>query len=192
MSGPEIYRFSNSDDWEKWLELNFSQEKGIWLVIQKVKSPNLGVKYSEALDVALCYGWIDGKMKRLDDYEFKQWFSPRRRNSLWSKRNRDKAEKLFKEGRMAANGLAEIEKAKENGRWEAAYTSKRVPTISPEMLEALKSDMVAYDNFNSFPDSARLIYIHWVNDAKRETTKTRRIKRVVERSRQNKRPGIDI
>jgi uncharacterized protein YdeI (YjbR/CyaY-like superfamily) len=162
------------------------------VVIQKVKSPNVGVKYDEALDEALCFGWIDGKMKRLDDHEFKQWFSPRRRNSPWSKRNRDKAEKLIKEGRMTAFGIAEVEKAKENGRWEAAYSSKRVLTMSDAMLHALKSNKVAYENFIVFPDSVRLMYIQWVNDAKRDETKTRRIGKVVERAEQNKRPGIDM
>ncbi len=131
-------------------------------------------------------------MTRLDDHEFKQWFSPRRRNSPWSKRNRDKVEKLNSEGQMTPSGIAEVEKAKENGRWEAAYSSKRIPTMSEEMLEALKSNKVAYENFTAFPDSARLMYIHWVNDAKRAETKTRRIGRVVERSAQNKKPGIDM
>jgi uncharacterized protein YdeI (YjbR/CyaY-like superfamily) len=178
--------------WRKWLELNYTQDKGIWVVMQKVKSPRVGVKYDEALDEALCFGWIDGKMKRLDDHEFKQWFSPRRRNSPWSKRNRDKVEKLIDEGHMMPSGLAEVEKAKENGRWEAAYSSKRIPTMSEEMLAALKSNKVAYENFTAFPDSARLMYIHWVNDAKRTETKTRRIGKVVERAMQNKKPGIDM
>ena len=192
MSDSELYRFTRPEEWRKWLELNNTQDNGIWVVLQKVKSPNVGVKYDEALDDALCFGWIDGKMKRLDDHEFKQWFSPRRRNSPWSKRNRDKVEKLSKEGRMAPSGVAEVEKAKENGRWEVAYSSKRIPTMSDEMLEALKSNKVAYENFTEFPDSARLMYIHWVNDAKRAETKTRRIKKVVERAVENKRPGIDM
>lgn len=192
MSGSELHRFTCPEEWRKWLELNYTQDKGIWVVIQKVKSPNVGVKYDEALDEALCFGWIDGKMKRLDDYEFKQWFSPRRRNSPWSKRNRDKVEKLIDEGLMILSGLAEVDKAKANGRWEAAYSSKRIPTMSEEMLVALKSNKVAYENFAAFPDSARLMYIYWVNDAKRAETKTRRIGKVVERAVQNKRLGIDM
>ena len=192
MSDSTLHRFESPSMWRKWLEMNHTQDKGIWVVMQKVKSPNVGMKYDEALDEALCFGWIDGKMKRLDDHEFKQWFSPRRRNSPWSKRNRDKVEKLIDEGHMMPSGLAEVEKAKENGRWEAAYSSKRIPIMSEEMLEALKSNKVAYENFTAFPDSARLMYIHWVNDAKRAETKTRRIGRVVERAAQNKKQGIDM
>ena len=192
MSDSTLHRFESPSMWRKWLEMNHTQDKGIWVVMQKVKSPNVGMKYDEALDEALCFGWIDGKMKRLDDHEFKQWFSPRRRNSPWSKRNRDKVEKLIDEGHMMPSGLAEVEKAKENGRWEAAYSSKRLPIMSEEMLEALKSSKVAYENFIAFPDSARLMYIHWVNDAKRAETKTRRIGRVVERAAQNKKPGIEM
>lgn len=192
MSDSELHRFDGQVEWRKWLDSNYTQDKGIWVVLQKVKSPNVGIKYDEALDEALCFGWIDGKMRRIDEYEMMQWFSPRRRNSPWSKRNRDKVEKLIKEGQMASPGLVEIEKAKENGKWEAAYSSKRIPDMSDAMLEALKSNKVAYENFIEFPDSARLAYIYWVNDAKRAETKTRRIKKVLEQAKQNKRPGIDM
>ena len=191
MSG-EYHRFKDRDTWRRWLELNHAQDEAIWVVIQKVKSPKEGVKYDEALDVALCFGWIDGKMRRLDDYEFIQWFSPRRRNSPWSRRNRDKAERLIAEGLMTDAGLAEIEKAKGNGKWDSAYTSKEVPTMPDDLLDALKSNMVAHDNFTGFPNSARFMYIHWINDAKRDATRARRIKRVVERSAENKKPGIDM
>ena len=172
--------------------MNHNQDDAIWVVIQKVKSPNTGIKYDEALDEALCFGWIDGKMRRLDDHEFIQWFSPRRRNSLWSKRNRDKVEMLLGEGKMTGPGLAEVEKAKENGRWEAAYSSKDTPTTPDDLLAALKSNKVAHDNFIAFPNSARFIYIHWINDAKRDSTRARRIKRVVERAAENRKPGIDM
>ena len=188
----EHHRFLDPGEWRRWLEVNHSQDEAIWVVIQKVKSPNLGIKYDEALDEALCFGWIDGKMRRLDEYEFIQWFSPRRRNSLWSRRNRDKVEGLIGEGRMTGAGLAEVEKAKMNGRWEAAYSSKDTPTMPDDLLEALKSNKVAHDNFSAFPNSARFMYIHWINDAKRDSTRTRRINRVVERAAENRKPGIDM
>lgn len=188
----EPLRFDSPDSWREWLKANYTRKKGLWIVIQKVKSPNIGVKYDDALDEALCYGWIDGKMTRLDDNEFKQWFSPRRKNSPWSKRNRDKVIKLIEEGRMMPSGLKEIEKAKENGRWEAAYSSRDPPVMSDAMLEALKANITAYENFMAFPNSAKTMYIYWVNDAKRDATKIRRITKVVERSIENKKPGIDM
>ncbi|MFA9496742.1 MAG: YdeI family protein [Candidatus Bathyarchaeota archaeon] len=188
----EHHRFLDPGEWRRWLEVNHSQDEAIWVVIQKVKSPNPGIKYDEALDEALCFGWIDGKMRRLDEYEFIQWFSPRRRNSLWSRRNRDKVEMLNGEGRMTGTGLAEVEKAKMNGRWESAYSLKDTPTMPDDLLEALKSNKVAHDNFSAFPNSARFMYIHWINDAKRDSTRARRINRVVERAAENRKPGIDM
>jgi len=188
----EHHRFLDPGEWRHWLEVNHSQDEAIWVVIQKVKSTNPGIKYDEALDEALCYGWIDGKMRRIDDNEFIQWFSPRRRNSPWSRRNRDKVDKLIAEGRMTDAGLTEIVKAKGNGRWEAAYTSREPPLMPDDLLEELKSNMVAHDNFKAFPNSARFMYIHWVNEARRESTRARRIRRVVERAAENKKSGIDM
>jgi len=188
----EHHRFLDPWEWRRWLEVNHSQDEAIWVVIQKVKSPNPGIKYDEALDEALCFGWIDGKMRRLDEYEFIQWFSPRRRNSIWSRRNRDKVEMLIGEGRMTGAGLAEVEKAKMNGRWEAAYSSKDTPTMPDDLLEALKSNKVAHDNFSAFPNSARFMYIQWINDAKKDSTRARRINRVVKRAAENRKPGIDM
>ena len=186
------HRFRDTGEWRRWLELNHTQNDAIWVVLQKMKSPNEGITYDEALEEALCFGWIDGKMKRLDDHKFIQWFSPRRRNSQWSRRNRDKAERLIEEGQMTDAGLAEVEKAKKNGRWEAAYSSKDLPIMPDDLHDALKQNKVAHDNFIAFPNSARFMYIGWVNDAKRDATRVRRIKRVVERSVENKKPGIDM
>jgi uncharacterized protein YdeI (YjbR/CyaY-like superfamily) len=188
----EYHRFRSRCEWRRWLELNHAQDDAIWVVLQKVKSPNEGIKYDEALEDALCFGWIDGRVRRLDDTEHVQWFSPRRRNSPWSRRNRDRAERLIEEGLMTDAGLAEVEKARVNGRWEAAYSSKDLPTMPDDLRDAFKRNKVAHDNFKAFPNSARFIYIGWVNDAKRESTRVRRIKRVIERSEENKKPGIDM
>lgn len=188
----EYHRFRSRYEWRSWLELNHAQDDAIWVVLQKVKSPNEGIKYDEALEDALCFGWIDGRVRRLDDTEHVQWFSPRRRNSPWSRRNRDRAERLIEEGLMTDAGLAEVEKARVNGRWEAAYLSKELLTMPDDLRDAIEQNKVAHDNFKAFPNSARLMYIGWVNDAKRESTRVRRIKRVIERSEENKKPGIDM
>jgi len=163
-----------------------------WVVIQKVRSPNEGLRYEEAVDEATCFGWIDGKMRRLNDHEFVQRFSPRRPRSIWSLINRDRAERLIEEDRMTGAGLRAVEEAKSNGRWEKAYTSREPPETPSDLLEALKDSLEAHRNFMGFPNSAKFMYIHWINDAKRAETRARRIKRVVERAEQNKRPGIDM
>ena len=162
------------------------------MIIQKARSPNEGLSYEEAVDEATCFGWIDGKMRRLNDHEFTQRFSPRRPRSIWSRINRNRAERLIEEGRMTGAGLRAVEEAKSNGRWEKAYTFREPPETPDDLLEALKESPEAHRNFMGFPNSARFMYIHWINDAKRAETRARRIKRVVERAEQNKRPGIDM
>jgi uncharacterized protein YdeI (YjbR/CyaY-like superfamily) len=184
--------FRTPGEWRSWLEENHSNATGAWITLQKVKSPHTGIRYDEALDDALCYGWIDGRMKRVDEHRFIQWFSPRRGNSPWSRRNRDRAEKLIEEKRMTEAGYAEVEKAKRNGRWETAYSSRRPPEVPGDLLEVLKASPEAYENFTGFTNSAQLMYAYWVSDAKRPETRARRIRRVVELSLQNIKPGIDL
>lgn len=142
---------------------------------------------------AVAHGWIDGRMKRLNDEEFMQRFTPRRRNSVWSLRNRERAERLISEGRMTPAGLKTVEEAKQNGRWDRAYSSTRGAVDVPEdLIEALRKNKTANDNFESFPPSARFMYIHWINEAKRQDTRERRIHTIVVRSEKNLRPGIDL
>jgi uncharacterized protein YdeI (YjbR/CyaY-like superfamily) len=184
--------FKTADEWRSWLEENQTRATGVWISLQKAKSPHTGIKYDDALDEALCYGWIDGKMKRINDHQFIQWFSPRRSNSLWSKRNRERAEKLIKDKRMQEAGYVEIQRARENGKWEKAYSSRRPPEVPGDLLEALKANPKAYENFRNFTNSAQLMYVYWINDAKRAETRSRRINRVVELSELNIKPGIDL
>jgi uncharacterized protein YdeI (YjbR/CyaY-like superfamily) len=142
---------------------------------------------------AVANGWIDGKMKRLNDDEFMQRFTPRRRNSVWSLRNRERAERLLSEGRMTPAGLKTVEEAKQNGRWDKAYSSSRgVVDVPEDLIEALKKNKTAHGYFESFPPSARFIYIHWITEAKRQDTRERRIYTVVDRSEKNLRPEIDL
>lgn len=175
-------RFRCGREGRRWLHENHSKENEAWVIIQKVRSPNEGLSYEEAVDEATCFGWIDGKMRRLNDHEFTQRFSPRRPRSIWSRINRDRAERLIEEGRMTGAGLRAVEEAKSNGRWEKVYTSREPPETPDDLLEALKESPEAHRNFMGFPNSARFMYIHWINDAKRAETRARRIKRVVERA----------
>ena len=180
--------FKSLPEWRQWLEENHETERILWLVIQKKASEKPGIRYEEAVLEAVAYGWIDGKMKRIDDDEFKQRFTPRRKNSVWSLSNKKRVEKLTKEGRMKPAGLRTVKKAKRNGRWDKATTSRRAEIDMPDdLLAALKVNEVAYRNFKAFPPSARYMYIHWVNEAKRRSTRLRRISTVVERSARNQR-----
>jgi uncharacterized protein YdeI (YjbR/CyaY-like superfamily) len=192
MGEEEPRRFRGAEEWRRWLHVNHDAESEAWVVIQKAGSPNEGLGYEEAVDEAMCFGWIDGKMRRLNDHEFTQRFSPRRPRSIWSRRNRDRAERLIEEDRMTEAGLRAVMEAKSNGRWEKAYTSREAPEMPGDLLKALKKSPEAHRNFMGFPNSARFMYIHYINEAKRAETRARRIRRVVERAEQDKRPGIDM
>ena len=185
-------RFRGGEEWRRWLQENHDAANEAWVVIQKTASPNEGLGYDEAVDEAMCFGWIDSKMRRLDDHEFVQRFSPRRPRSLWSLRNRERAERLIEEDRMTEAGLEAVTEAKRNGRWENAYTSREAPEMPDDLLKALEKNPEAYRNFTEFPNSARFMYIHYVNEAKRAETRARRIRRVVMRAEQDKKPGIDM
>jgi uncharacterized protein YdeI (YjbR/CyaY-like superfamily) len=181
----------DNQEWRKWLKHNHDQATEVWLVIFKKHSEQSGLRYDEALEEALCFGWIDGKMKSIDRYKFFLRFSPRKSKSLWSQRNKDKAEKLIAQGRMATAGLVRIETAKKNGTWEEAYTNKKKDEIPTDLEAVLLENPTAWLNFQQFANSYRNMYIGWVISAKTESTRKRRIEEVVKRSVSNKKPGIE-
>lgn len=181
--------FINSNEWRAWLEKNHKSEEEAWLIHYKKHSGKIGIKYDEALDEALCFGWIDGKLKSIDEDSFILRFSPRKLKSIWSKINKEKALRLIKEGRMHSAGFKKIEEAKKNGYWDTAYTSKNQEEIPQDLNNALDKDEVARTNFHNFANSYRNNYVGWINNAKTDLTRKRRILEVVERSRLNRKPG---
>jgi len=185
--------FKSLHHWQKWLETNHNTENVLWLIIQKKNSKKTGIHYEEAVRTAVACGWIDGKMKRLNDDEFMQRFTPRRKGSIWSLSNRKRAEILIAEDAMTPAGLKTVEEAKESGRWDNAYSSSRGSVDIPaDLIDALNKNKAAQEHFQAFPPSARFMYVHWINEAKRKDTRLRRIKTVVYRSERNQRSGIDL
>jgi len=189
MSQPSDLDFRTRSEWRSWLEENPTRGKGVWLTLYKKGSSLEGLRYDEAVEEATCYGWIDGRMQSVDGDRFRQWFSPRRRNSPWSNLNRGRAERMMEAGLMAEAGYAEVEKAKANGRWESSYTSRVAPEVPDDLIEALRGDEGAWANWEAFTNSVKLMYARWVLDAKREETRARRISEVVRRSAQNIKPS---
>ncbi len=179
----------SKSEWREWLERNHHKEQGVWLLFHKKHTGKPGLSYEDAVEEALCFGWIDSTLRRIDKEKHVIRFSPRRKRSVWSEINRRRVEKLMREGKMAAAGLAKVEEAKKSGKWFTAYTSKGKPTIPSDLREALMRDKKAWQNFNNFAPSYQNIYIHWVLSAKREETRKRRINQVVERSARNLKPG---
>jgi uncharacterized protein YdeI (YjbR/CyaY-like superfamily) len=182
--------FKDKYKWRSWLEKNHEREKEVWLIHYKKHSGKIGLKYDDAVDEAICFGWIDGKLKSIDEDKFILRYSPRKSRSVWSKINKYKALKLIEDGSMNKAGLAKIEEAKKNGYWDAAYTNKKQDEVPKNLAEALSEDQSARENFFNFANSYRNMYIGWINNAKTEETRKRRTIEVVKRSHLNQKPGI--
>jgi uncharacterized protein YdeI (YjbR/CyaY-like superfamily) len=174
-----IKSFATQRAFETWLGRNHDRSDGIWLTIARKGSGVRSVTYPEAVEVALCYGWIDGQGKRFDDNRYVQRFTPRRARSRWSKINRDRAMGLIEQGRMRAAGLAEIERAKADGRWDAAYDSPSTMAVPDDLRDALRRDAKADAAFASLDGRNRYAILYQVHDAKRPETRARRIAKFV-------------
>jgi len=174
-----IIPFPSQDAWETWLEKEHASSAGLWIKIAKKASGIGTITHEEALEVALCFGWIDGQRGRFDDEWFIQRFTPRRARSRWSKINRDKAEHLIERGAMRPAGLHEVERAKADGRWEAAYASQSTIEVPDDLREALDENPAAKEFFATLTGANRYAVLYRIHDAKRPETRVRRIEKFV-------------
>ena len=165
---------------EAWIDEHGEESDGIWLKFAKKDSGIESVVYAEAVEIALSYGWIDGQAKRHDDHHYLQRFTPRRPRSKWSKINREKAERLMAEGRMRPAGLREVERAKEDGRWDEAYDSPSTATVPDDFRAALDAEPAAAEFFASLGSARRYSFLYRITDAKRPETRAKRIAEYVE------------
>jgi uncharacterized protein YdeI (YjbR/CyaY-like superfamily) len=175
----EILRFRSSSEFRKWLAANHRQPDGIWLRILKKDSGEPSVTYAEALDEALCFGWIDAQKQRYDDSSWLQRFTPRRPKSGWSKINTQHAERLVQTGRMKAAGQAQIDAAKKDGRWTAAYDSPSKATFPQDFLAALRKNKKAKVFFESLNKANRYAIAYRLQTAKKPETKQRRMEMIL-------------
>lgn len=180
----------NRDEWRTWLEHNHNLIKEIWLIYYKKHTKKATVVYNEAVEEALCFGWIDSTIKSINEDTYMQKYTPRNDNSMWSLVNKNRVKKLIREKKMTKAGLEKIEAAKKNGKWEKAYMSKDKLKMPENLVEALKKNPIALTNFENFSPSNRKIYIGWILSAKREETIQKRIDIVVQRSEKNEKPGM--
>jgi uncharacterized protein YdeI (YjbR/CyaY-like superfamily) len=176
--GRPILAFATQAEWEAWLDAEHAGSDGVWIKFAKKASGVPSVSYAEAVEVALCFGWIDSLTKALDERFYLQKFTPRRARSKWSRVNRDKVEELAKQGRMKPAGIEQVELAKADGRWEAAYapTSVEVPD---DLRAALDASPKAAEFFATLNKSNRFALIYQVEDAKKPETRVRRIEKFV-------------
>lgn len=175
-----ILTFTSAKEFTSWLAKNHKVSSGVWLRLFKVKSEVPTITYSEALDVALCYGWIDGQKKPYDDESWLQKFTPRRSKSIWSKRNQEHVERLIKAGLMKPAGLAEVEAAKADGRWEQAYESPSNMTVPADFLDELAKHKKAKAFFETL-NKTNIYSIVWrLQTAKKPETRIKRMQAILE------------
>ncbi|HEY1590197.1 MAG TPA: YdeI/OmpD-associated family protein [Solirubrobacteraceae bacterium] len=166
--------------WRDWLEANHNSQDGVWLKFAKKGSPTATVSYAEALEEALCYGWIDGQARRHDEHFYLQRFTPRRARSKWSQNNVEKAGRLIDEGRMHPAGLAAIEAAKADGRWEAAYPAQSQVQVSEDFQRALDANPEAAAFFATLTGSTRYAFLYRLHNVADPGAREKRIAMYVE------------
>lgn len=172
--------FKTVGDWEKWLAKNHASTSGLWLRIAKKNADFSSVSYDEALDVALCYGWIDGQKDSYDDASWLQKFTRRGPRSIWSKRNREKVEELTRRGQMKPSGLKAVEQAKANGRWESAYDSQKTAELPDDFKKELQKHAGAKAFFDTLNSVNRYAILFRIQTAKKPETRTRRMHQFIE------------
>jgi uncharacterized protein YdeI (YjbR/CyaY-like superfamily) len=174
-----IVPFASRKAWEAFLNGQHATSEGLWLKIAKKGSGIESVSYDQAVEVALCYGWIDGQVRKFNEDHYLQRFTPRRPRSKWSKVNRKKAMELIERGEMRAAGLREVERAKADGRWDAAYDSPRTATVPADLLRELEKNEQARKFFYELDGRNRYAILYQIQDAKKPETREKRIAKYV-------------
>ena len=195
MSSPELKTYYAKDRkaWRKWLEKNHAKSAGIWLIYYKKSSQKTRLEYNDAVEEALCFGWIDSTFRPIDDEKYMQRFTPRKPKSGWSGLNKQRIERMIGQGLMTPAGLEKIEIAKKNGSWESLdkiYAPIDLLQIPDDLEKAFLKNKKAKTNFHNFAPFARRQFLYWINAAKRDETRKARIKQAVLMCAANKKPGI--
>ena len=172
--------------WRAWLADNHETASGAWLKFAKKGAPERTVTYAEAVEEALCFGWIDGQARGLDEHFYLQRFTPRRRRSAWSQINREKATRLIADGRMAPAGLAQVEAAQADGRWDNAYQSPSAATVPDDLQRALDANPQAKEFFATLTGSARYAFLYRLHRVRKPENRAKRIADYVELLSQGK------
>jgi len=185
----ELY-FKSREDWRLWLEENHLKNEGIWFIYYKKLSGKPTVSYNDAVEEALCFGWIDSKIKKIDEEYYIQWFTPRRKGSKWSDLNIKRVKKLLSEKKMKPAGLSAYDGVVQKPESLDKTRNLNTLPVPDDLNEALKNNSIAFENFMKFSSSSRRLYLGWLNDARRQETRLARIAKIVERSERNIKPGM--
>lgn len=173
----ELY-FKNADDWRNWLSQNYDTSGGIYLILYKVSSDKPSMRWEEAVRVALCYGWIDSTVKRLDDERRRQLFTPRKSKSVWSKLNKTHIEELITSKLMHTSGMRKIEQAKKDNSWTALDDVENL-NIPEDLQLEFDKNLTAFNNYKGFAKSYKKGYLYWLHSGKRKATRDKRIAEII-------------
>jgi uncharacterized protein YdeI (YjbR/CyaY-like superfamily) len=170
-----VLAFATAEEFEQWLEREHETAPGVWIRFPRKGTDVPSLTYEEAVLVSLCFGWIDGQARSLDETAWLQRYTPRRKRSVWSQINRERIARLVEEGRMRAAGLAEVERAKADGRWDAAYAPPSTATVPPDLEAALSASPAAAAAFAGLDSRNRYAILHRLATARKPETRARRI-----------------
>ena len=184
MKNIEEFYFKNKKEWRNWLSKNYNNSNGVYLIFYKVENIEESMRWEEAVKVALCYGWIDSTVKSLGNGKRRQYFCPRNPKSVWSAFNKKYIKELIAKNLMHKNGLEIIEIGKQNGSWTALDDVENL-IVPKDLQEAFSKNKTAFSNYNNFAPSYRKSYLYWLNQAKRENTRHKRIKEIIAFCEQN-------
>ena len=187
MKDAEDYCPNNKNEWREWLSVNHIETDAVWLIFYKKSSPNYNLSWSDSVDEALCFGWIDSTKRTIDHESFKQYFCKRKAKSNWSKVNKNKVENLIDQGLMEKAGYKSIEVAKENGSWTLLDNVEDL-VVPEDLIQELVKHKSSLDFFESLSKSVKKILLYWVVSAKRKETREKRILEIVENARENLKP----
>ena len=179
--------------WRKWLEKNHAKSSGVWLIYYKKTSGKKRLEYQDAVEEALCFGWIDSTSRPLDEEKYMQRFTPRKPKSGWSNLNKQRIERMIEQGFMTTAGLEKIEMAKKNGSWESLdkiYAPVEQLEIPDDLAKAFSKNKKAKANFENFPAFTRRQFLYWIHSAKRDETRKTRVKHAMLMCAANKKPGV--
>ncbi|MBL7851827.1 MAG: YdeI/OmpD-associated family protein [Cyclobacteriaceae bacterium] len=183
---PNEFHPRSLQQWRAWLRVNHRKAKNIWLVLHKKSSPGPGIDYVQAVEEALCFGWIDSKPQKKDNHTYLLYFAERKAGSIWSKLNKERITRLIKEGRMTSYGLKKIEAAKADGTWSTLDPVDMLQ-VPEDLGRAFAKNKKAWKNFEAFPPGIKKQLVYWVLSAKRAETRAARVKEIVAKAARNER-----
>ncbi len=186
LDGREGLYVTTRDEWRAWLRKNHAGKQGVWLVFYKKHTGKPSLPYDEAVEEALCFGWIDSQVNRLDDERYIQKFTQRKKNSTWSALNKKRVQKMVRLGRMTEAGLRAVEEAKKNGSWSKLDAVERLDRVPPDLVQAMTGNAQARKHFSRLPASAKKQFLWWIESAKRAATREKRVKETVKLLSQGK------